>query len=280
MTDNLAESGGRLLKKAHQSFYERAGAAAVEGTRGAALGARVPVPVRGADTFGPSALGGLLTNRLLRALPAEDAERLLSALEPVSLSSRENLSDMGQRHVFFPEDAVVSHLVVFEDGGTVEAAMTGRDGVVSLSAIFGRQAPTHWSRVTVPGSALRLKADIFRQEFHACESFRNMMLGHAARHSAQVAQRGACVSRHRVENRLATWLLMLHDRAGSDELPLTQELIARRIGTRRAGISECAGKFQERGFISYSRGALRIRDRRELEGAACECYALIREHGS
>ena len=266
MTDQPTNGAGRWATKAHHSFYEQAGAS--------------PSPARGTKTLGTKSMAGLLSNNFLGSLPPADFERVMPSLEPVWLSARENLSNSEEaRHVYFPEDAVVSHLVVFEDGGTVEAAMTGRDGVVGLGAVFGHFTPTHWSRVTVPGSALRMRADVFRQEFAASEAFRGLLLKYAARHSAQVAQRGACVSRHRVESRLAVLLLMLHDRAGSDELPLTQELIARRIGTRRAGISEFAGGFQERGLISYSRGQLRIRDRGGLEAVACECYRLIREHG-
>ncbi len=265
----MTNGAGRWPAKAHRSFYGRGGAA----TRPAA-------PARTAEAPETIPVTGLLSNSFLGSLPPEDFERLAPSLEPVTLSARENFSNSEEaRHVYFPEDAVVSHLVVFEDGGTVEAAMTGRDGVVGLGAVFGHFTPTHWSRVTIPGSALRMRADLFRQEFAAGEAFRRLLLKYAARYSAQVAQRGACVSRHRVENRLAVWLLMLHDRAGSDQLPLTQELIARRIGTRRAGISEFAGSFQERGLITYSRGHLRVRDREGLEAVACECYRLIRDHG-
>ncbi|HEV2863120.1 MAG TPA: Crp/Fnr family transcriptional regulator [Pyrinomonadaceae bacterium] len=273
MTNQLTDGVGRLGRKPSHSFYDR------EGTGSLRPSPLAPQAERGRDVVGPRTMGGLLANGFLGALPAEDFERILPALEPVSLPARENLPDSADaRHVYFPETSVVSHLVVFEDGGTVEAAMTGRDGVVGLGAVFSHHAPTHWSRVTVPGSALRMKADLFRQEFHASEAFRRQALTCAARHTAQVAQRGACVSRHRVEQRLAVWLLLLHDRAGGDDLPLTQELIARRIGTRRAGISEFAGKFQEQGLISYSRGLLRIRDRQRLEAVACECYGLMREH--
>jgi len=266
MTDRLTNGAGRWPTKAHQSFYEQVGTAT-----------RPPAPARATEAPGTKSMVGLLSNSFLGSLPPEDFERLVPSLEPVSLQARENFSNTEEtRHVYFPEDAVVSHLVVFEDGGTVEAAMTGRDGVVGLGAVFGHYTPTHWSRVTIPGSALRMRADVCRREFLAGEAFRSLLLKYAARHSAQVAQRGACVSRHRVENRLAVWLLMLHDRAGSDELPLTQELIARRIGTRRAGISEFAGSFQDRGLITYSRGHLRVRDREGLEAVACECYRLIR----
>lgn len=273
MTNQITDGVSRSDKKAPHSFYDREGAGAPRSS------SHSPQPDRGRDVVGPRTMGGLLANGFLGALPAEDFGRVLPALEPVALHARENLPDSADaRHVYFPETSVVSHLVVFEDGGTVEAAMTGRDGVVGLSAVFGHHAPTHWSRVTVPGSALRMRADFFRQEFQASDAFRRQVLACAARHTAQVTQRGACVSRHRVEQRLAVWLLLLHDRAGGDDLPLTQELIARRVGTRRAGISEFAGRFQEQGLVSYSRGVLRVRDRQGLEAVACECYGLMREH--
>lgn len=223
------------------------------------------------------ALKRLLANQLLSALPAEDFERLLPVLETVALTPRESLQDAAEaRHVYFPEDAVVSHLVVFEDGTTVETAMTGREGAVGLGAVFRQDSPTHWPRVTLPGNALRMRADLFRQEFAGEESFRRLLLEHAGRHIAQVSQRAACINRHRIESRLATWLLMLHDRAGVDHLPLTQEFIAQRIGARRAGISEVFGSLQERHLIGHSRGVVRVTDRPGLEAAACECYAVMR----
>lgn len=223
------------------------------------------------------ALKRLLANQLLSALPAEDFERLQSALESVTLTPRESLQGAAEaRYVYFLEDAVVSHLVVFEDGTTVETSMTGREGAVGLGAVFQQDAPTHWPRVTLPGSALRMRADLFRQEFAGGEPFRRLLLEHAGRHIAQVSQRAACINRHRIESRLATWLLMLHDRAGADQLPLTQEFIAQRIGARRAGISEIFGSLQERGLIGHSRGVVRINDRPGLEAAACECYAVMR----
>ena len=219
----------------------------------------------------------LLSNQLLSALPGEDFERLLPLLEPVTLTASDSLQDAAEaRYVFFPEDAVVSHLVVFEDGTTVETAMTGREGAVGLGALFRHSALTHWPRVTLPGSALRMRADSFRQEFSVLESFRRALLEHAGRHFAQVSQRAACINRHRIEMRLVTWLLMLHDRAGTDELQLTQEFIAQRIGARRAGISEVFGTLHERGLLGHSRGVVRMLDRPGLEAAACECYAVMR----
>jgi CRP-like cAMP-binding protein len=267
MTNDL--TGGVGLNQPRRDLYD--------GRRGASGGAAIVG--RAPETVEPRALRRLLANRLLSALPGGEFERLLPALEPVPLAARDKLDDSREAaHVYFPEDAVVSHLVLLEDGSTVESAMTGREGVVGLGAVFGQSAPTHWARVTLPGNALRMRAETFRREFSGGEAFRTLLLEHAGRHFAQVAQRAACISRHRVEARLAVWLLLLHDRAGSDELPLTQEFIARRLGTRRAGITEAAGRFQQRGLITYSRGTLRLLDRPGLESAACECYGALRDN--
>ena len=270
---NDSRGTGHARKPAGAGFYNgrvAPGDAVLAG--GAAVVGRVP------EKVGVRALSRLLANKPLSALPGEEFERLLPSLEPVTLSARDKLDDSREAaHVYFPEDAVVSHLVLLEDGSTVEAAMTGREGVVGFGAIFGYHAPSHWARVTLPGNALRMRAETFRREFAGAEAFRALLLEQAGRHFAQVAQRAACIGRHRVEARLAVWLLMLHDRAGADELPLTQEFIARRLGTRRAGITEAAGRFQERGLIGYSRGSLRVLDRVGLEAAACECYGVMRD---
>jgi CRP-like cAMP-binding protein len=275
MTNELT-GGGRIRKAVRQGFYDGT-VSAGDGRGGASGGAAIIGQVP--ETVEARTLRRLLANRLLSALPGEEFERMLPSLELASLSARDKLDDSREAaHVYFPEDAVVSHLVLFEDGNTVEAAMTGREGVVGLGAVFGQHAPTHWARVTLPGSALRMRAETCRREFAGNEAFRGLLLEHAGRHLSQVAQRAACISRHRVEARLAAWLLLLHDRAGAVELPLTQEFIARRLGTRRAGITEAAGRFQERGLISYSRGTLSVLDRAGLEAAACECYGALRDN--
>jgi len=222
----------------------------------------------------------LLANRLLGALPDEDFARLLPGLEPVSLTTRDNLHEPlgGMRYAYFPEDAVISHLTAFADGSAAEVALTGREGVAGLGAVLGRQPASHWTRVTVPGSALRVRVELLAGEFCASAPFRRLLLEHAGRHLAQVAQRSACANRHRLSERLAAWLLLVQERAGSDELALTQELIANRLAARRAGVTQIACGLQQRGLIRYGRGLIRILDRPGLESAACECYGVLRDN--
>jgi CRP-like cAMP-binding protein len=224
----------------------------------------------------PVAFDGLLTNKILTGLPGEDFARLLPHLEPVGLTCDENLNYLGDPpdFVYFPETAVISHLHVLSDGGTIEADMVGRDGLTGLSVIFNSHPPEHWTKVTIGGSALRVRADVMRHEFGLCGGVHQALLAYASARLAHVAQRAVCNGLHSVEQRFCSWLLMIHDRAGDDRLPLTHERIARHLGTRRAGITELATTLRARGDISYSRGLIRVVNRQGLQASACECYSV------
>lgn len=223
-----------------------------------------------------TAFNGLLTNRILTSLPGADFARLLPHLEPVELACDENLYFLGSspEFVYFPENAVVSHLHVLSDGGTIETDMVGRDGLTGLSAIFNSNPPERWTKVTVGGSALRVKAEVMRHEFALGGGVQQALLVYFTARLAHVSQRAVCNGLHTVEQRFCSWLLMLHDRAGDERLPLTHERIARHLGTRRAGITELATSLRARGHISYSRGLIRVVNREGLEASACECYRL------
>ncbi|HEY0404156.1 MAG TPA: Crp/Fnr family transcriptional regulator [Pyrinomonadaceae bacterium] len=222
---------------------------------------------------------GLLTNKLLTTLPGEDFARLLPHLEPVSLACGEDLYGFGEaiRDVYLPESAVLSHLYILEDGSTTEAAMIGKEGVTGLSAIFDSPAPTYWTQVIIPGTALRMSAEILKQEFARGQAMQRLLLSYASARIAHLSQRAVCNSRHTVEERLCSWLLLLHDRVGDDQLPLTHEQISRHLGTRRAGITNAATALRDRQVLSYSRGQISILDRRGLEMAACECYRTLNQ---
>src|SRR5947209_10030644 len=228
----------------------------------------------------PVPFNGLLTNKLLTALPGEDFARLLPHLEPVSLSCGEDLYGFGEaiHDVYFPEGAVVSHLYILADGGTTEASMIGREGVTGLSSVLASAAPTHWTQAVIPGTALRLRAEVLKEEFARGGAMQRLLLAYASDHIEQLSQRAICNGRHTVEERLCSWLLMIHDRAGDDRLPLTHEQIARHLGTRRSGVTEIAIVLRDRQIISYSRGQICITDRPGLEMAACECRS--EEHTS
>ena len=221
----------------------------------------------------------LLTNKLLSALPPEDFSRLFPHLEPVSLAAGETLYklDAEMRHAYFPETAVISHLYVLSEGGMTEADMVGREGMTGLSALFGAPAPSYLTEVSLAGSALRIRLDALRQEFLRAGALHHLLLKHACARIALLSRRAVCNGNHRVEERLCAWLLMMHDRAGDQPLALTHERISRHLGTRRAGVTGAATALRDRGVISYTRGQIRILDRRMLEASACECYSALRE---
>jgi CRP-like cAMP-binding protein len=219
----------------------------------------------------------LLSNRLLASLPPNEFERLLPHVEPVNLSTGEDLYrfEGGINFAYFPETAVVAHLYLMADGNTTESALIGREGVAGLSALFNARQPNYLTRVLVAGSAMRIRMDVLKQEFGCGGALQRVLLAYAGLRMAQVSQRAACSGSHTVRERLCCWLLMVHDRVGEDRLPLTHERIATHLGVRRAGITETAIELRDRGLIVYTRGLVRILDRPRLEAAACECYKLL-----
>jgi CRP-like cAMP-binding protein len=240
------------------------------------LGA-APRTAPGRKNFGSASLNALLANELLAALPGEEFERLLPHLEPVTLTAGEDLYQFegGVHFAYFPETAIISQLHVLGDGSTAEAAMVGREGLAGLSAVFNAPQPVYWTRVLVAGSALRIRVDILKQEFGRGRVLQRVLLAYASARMAQLSQRAVCSGRHKVEERLCCWLLLLHDRAGEERLQLTHDLIASHLGVRRAGITGSANMLRDRDIISYSRGLVRILDRRRLEAVACECYQMM-----
>jgi CRP-like cAMP-binding protein len=225
-------------------------------------------------------LNGLLTNKLLSALPSEDFARLFPHLEPVSLAAGDVLYKLDEemRYVYFPETAVVSHLYILNEGGMTEADMVGREGVVGLMAFFNAPAPPYITEVALAGNALRARADALRQEFARCGSLHDTVLRYAGERITLLSRRAVCNGNHRVEERLCTWLLMMDDRAGGYPLALTHERISRHLGTRRAGVTSAATVLRDRGVIDYTRGVIRVTDRDLMEASACECYGALKEN--
>ena len=269
----MFENDNGLTRKGTGLRYRRADAPA--GTRPVA--AEISGTGRAHDSVKPVPFNGLLTNKLLTALPGEDFARLLPHLEPVSLSGSEDLYGFGEaiQDVYFPEGTVISHLHILADGSTTEAAMIGREGMTGLSYVFASLTPAHWTQVVLPGTALRVRAEVIREEFARGGAMQRLLLAYASNQIDQLSQRAICNGRHTIEERLCSWLLMVQDRAGDDRLPLTHEQIARHLGTRRSGITEAAILLRDRQIINYSRGQIHITNRPGLETAACECYRTL-----
>lgn len=215
-------------------------------------------------------------NKLLNHLLAADVDFLLPHIRVVKLSFNDIVYEYGDSidEVFFPLDSIVSNLAIMEDGTTIEISMVGREGVVGLSSLLGGGFARHWTRVCIGGSMARLSASALEHTFVSNENTLKHIMYSYNSLITQVSQRAVCNARHTVLERLACWLLMVHDRVGGDNLKLTQEAIASRLGARRAGITVAAGLLQSIGAIEYRRGQLHIRDREQLEQAVCECYAV------
>jgi CRP-like cAMP-binding protein len=200
--------------------------------------------------------------------------QLLPELRIVQLSVNQVLYEQGDQidHVYFPLDSVVSGLAIMEDGTTIETSMVGREGLIGLSAVLGSGQSRQWNWVSIGGKAIQLDARFLDRLFVQNEIALKALLRSYRALITQVSQRCVCNTRHTIVERLCCWLLMIHDRVGGENLSLTQEMIASRVGARRAGITVAAGVLQGMGAIEYRRGRLHIANREVLEHAVCECY--------
>lgn len=217
-------------------------------------------------------------NRLLTAMPSEDYELLHPFLEHVHLSGERSIYEQGDPidYIYFPLDCIVSGIAVMNDGATVEIGMVGREAVVGIVSVLGEYTARNWTRVLVPGDALRMKSEVIRELFRQNDALQRLLMRSYRAIVTQISQRAVCNGRHTILHRLSCWLLMVHDRVGSDDIPLTQEVIAGRLGSRRASITQAAGMLQSMEAISYSRGKIHINDRAMIEREACECYEVLR----
>jgi CRP-like cAMP-binding protein len=217
-----------------------------------------------------------MENQMLAALPEDEREPLRSSLTPVQLRARARLKEPGEPMdtVYFPTSGVVSSATVLSDGQAVEAYTTGYEGVLGVEAI---SISAMEAIVQVPGGALAMDAADF-EKFATPGSIVTRMISRYMRAlNATLAQNAACNRVHELEQRLARWLLMCHDRALGDELPLTQEFIALMLGVQRPSVTVAAGGLQNAGFIHYQRGRIEILDRDGLEDSACECYETVQQ---
>lgn len=218
-------------------------------------------------------------NDIIARLGDAVGERLLYHFKAVQLESQQSLYVPGDEinHVYFPVSCVATTVAVMRDGSTVETAMMGREGVVGISAVVGNCRSLHWTRVFLPGEALRAEAVVVQELFNENPQWQKLLLRYYSTLISQVSRRAICNTRHRLSERLCTWLLMVHDRAGRDDFPVTQEAVSRQLGVRRAGVNEAAGLLEKLSIIDNTRGHIRILSREALEDAACICYPAFKE---
>jgi CRP-like cAMP-binding protein len=217
-------------------------------------------------------------NRLLAALPPGDFAALAPTLRSVELGFKQTLHrpDRPIEAAYFLGNGMVSMLAPLEEGQAMEVGLIGREGLVGLPVVLGAESASTEALVQMPGDALRVPAPELREVFEASAALRGVLLRYAQASHTQIAQTAACNGQHAVDERLARWMLMAHDRAGADEFPMTQEFIATMLGVRRAGISVAAGVLQKAGVIRYGYGRITVLDRAGLEAASCECYGAVR----
>ncbi len=217
-------------------------------------------------------------NRLLAALPDSDYQRLLPSLELVSLPLGQVVYEAGgsQPYIYFPTDSIVSLLYVMENGASAEIAVSGCEGLVGIALFMGGETTPSRAVVQSAGVGYRLRAAVLKMEFDSGGALHYLALRYTQALITQMAQTAVCNRHHSVEQQLCRWLLLSLDRLRSNELTMTQELIANMLGVRREGVTEAAGRLQAAGLIKYSRGQIEVLDRTRLESRVCECYAVVK----
>ena len=219
-------------------------------------------------------------NRLLMSLPREDFRRIQPLLETVPLPLKQTIYKPGEvvDFVYFPSSGFVSVVTVLADGGMVEVATIGSEGMVGISAVAaGYREPTLTMVQMESTPCHRLSADAFRRELARRGALFDVVSRFSHALTGIIMQSTACNALHNVEQRLARWLLMAHDRVDSDQFPLTQEFLAMMLGAARPTVTIAAGILQRAGLITYRRGLLTILNREALEDASCECYRTTTE---
>ena len=226
----------------------------------------------------PSAVSDLKLNQLLAAFSAAELKRLRPHLEPLSMPLGQVIYESGRQleHVYFPTTTIISLLYVMEDGASAEIAVVGNEGVVGISLFMGGETTPSRAVVQSAGQAFRLGAQYLRAEFDRAGSMQHLLLRYTQSLITQMAQTAVCNRHHSVDQQLCRWLLLSLDRLPTQELVMTQELIANMLGVRREGVTAAAGKLQDAGVIEYRRGRITVLDRPKLETMSCECYEVVR----
>jgi CRP-like cAMP-binding protein len=218
-------------------------------------------------------------NHLLAAMLETEYARLAPHLESIAMPLGDVLYESGDklRYVFFPATSIISLHYVLEDGASSEIAGVGNEGMVGISLFMGGNSTSSRAVVQTSGHGYRLKSHILMEEFNRASAVMRLLLRYTQALITQMSQTAVCNRHHSVEQQLCRWLLLTLDRMPTNELTMTQELIANMLGVRREGVTEAAGRLQERGLIRYRRGHITVLDRAGLESNVCECYRVVRK---
>ena len=216
-------------------------------------------------------------NLILRSLPQKRCTQLFSSMELVRLKPHQLMHEAGEtiRSGYFLNDGLVSVLIVQPNGEAVEVCLIGKEGFVGLPVIFGFRTSGVRVVTQVEGTAYRVDVDTLRRILPQCPELESQLQRFSMILGMESMQLAACNRLHGVEERLASKLLMSHERIGGETLPFTQEFLAQMLGTRRSGVTVAAGFLQKAGMIEYKRGSVTIVDKAKLEDAACDCFQII-----
>jgi len=217
-------------------------------------------------------------NYLLAALPSDERERIAPHLSRVSMQLGQVVYESGDHlsHIYLPTTAIISMLYVMENGASAEIAVVGRDGLLGVALFMGGETMPNRAIVQSAGQAFRLSAEIVKQEFARGGAIQRLFLRYTQALITQMAQTAVCNRHHSIAQQFCRWLLLSLDRLESNDVRMTQELIANMLGVRRAGVTETAKKLHDDGAIRYSRGLIEVVDRRALEAQVCECYKVVK----
>jgi CRP-like cAMP-binding protein len=227
----------------------------------------------------PDAVKDPRQNRLLAAFPPAERERLFPQLELVAMPLGKVLYEPGDvlPHVVFPTDCIVSLLYVLADGASAEISVVGNEGLIGIALFMGGESTSSRAIVQSAGYAYRLNGQDLKDEFHRNGEVQLLLLRYTQALITQMAQTAVCNRRHSVDQQLCRWLLLSLDCLTSNQLVMTQELIANMLGVRREGVTESAGKLDRLGIIRYARGHITVLDRPRLEQRCCECYSVVKK---
>jgi len=232
----------------------------------------------GAQNSG-SQSNGARSNAILNTLSESQLAQLLPRLKIVELELGHVLYEPEQTidYIYFPTAGIISLLALFEDGDTVEAGVIGAEGMLGTPVVLGAETTPHQALVQATGQAMRMTVHDLNGEIEKDGWLLKSMLRYTNAMFIQVAQTAACNRLHTIEQRLARWLLLTHDRVQRDEVSLTQEFLSRMLGVRRAGVSVAANNLKQSGAIDYRRGNVIVVDRQRLEQTSCECYEAVKQ---
>jgi CRP-like cAMP-binding protein len=218
-------------------------------------------------------------NHLLAALPAAVQERIYPHLKRVPMPLGKVIYESGAelRNVYFPTDCIVSLLYVLENGASAEISVVGNEGLIGIALFMGGETTPSRAIVQSAGFAYQLAGQLLKEEFHRDADMQLLLLRYTQSLITQMTQTAVCNRHHSLDQQLCRWLLLSLDRLRTNQLTMTQELIANMLGVRREGVTEAAGKLQGVGVIRYQRGRITVLDRPKLESLCCECYAVVKK---